>query len=276
MLTIVTDLTRSCRSRMVSWWPEVTLALRFPQRRCSWPRRWWLVDVTGRGNPSSVPHRSVQHRIHVLCRSVQKWSHCSVICATNPKLELTSQHEKFGIWFWDQIWQNMFRGEEEIFFLLWTEYMYMYKELNSCWLSVFAVSLIRNYLLLVTNIYRKKWENLKLCKKYFVYYILISIFAVTFCFYLCTDFGVNDIILLGIKYLHKKARTFNNNLLMTFCLLLCTDVGVDGEEAPPHEGRVQWCGQCCARRGRLCHVVRRNCQGRLPTGVSQNDAEGQS
>lgn len=99
LLIIVTDLTRSCRSRMVSWWPEVTLALRFPQRRCSWPRRWWLVDVTGRGNPSSVPHRLVQYRIHVLCRSVQKWCHCSIICATNPKVELTSQHEMLIIWF---------------------------------------------------------------------------------------------------------------------------------------------------------------------------------
>lgn len=90
---------------------------------------------------------------------------------------------------------------------------------------------------------------------------------------------VNNMILFGIKYgikyLHKKARAFNN-LLTTFCVLLCIDVGVDGEEAPPHEGRVQRCGQCRARRGRLCHVVGWNCQGRLPTGVSQNDAEGQS
>lgn len=34
-----------------------------------------------------------------ICRSVQKWCHCSIICATNPKVELTSHHEKFGIWF---------------------------------------------------------------------------------------------------------------------------------------------------------------------------------
>lgn len=134
MLTIVTDLTRSCRSQMVSWWPEVTLALRFPQRRCSWPRRWWLVDVTGRGNPSSVPHRLVQYRIHVLCRSVQKWCHCSIICATNPKVEPTSHHEKFGIWFWGQVLRSDLTkyvwGRGRIIF---------YYELNTCTRSLILV-----------------------------------------------------------------------------------------------------------------------------------------
>lgn len=144
---------------MVSWWPEVTLALRFPQRRCSWPRRWWLVDVTGRGNPSSVPHRLVQYRIHVLCRSVQKWCHCSIICDTNPKLELTSHHEMLIIWF------KICLGERKNYFFIlnWIHVQWVYFLLTTfCFCCVIDMKLS---LLLVTNIYRKKWENLKLCKK---------------------------------------------------------------------------------------------------------------
>lgn len=46
------------------------------------------------------------------------------------------------------------------------------------------------------------------------------------------------VLLFGIKYLYKKVRIFNNNLLMIFCFLLCIDVGVDGEEVSFYEGRV--------------------------------------
>lgn len=118
LLNIVTDLTRSCRSPMVSWWPEVTLALRFPQRRCSWPRRWWLVDVTGRGNPSSVPHRLVQYRIHVyvgqsksgvivplFVPQIQKWNQRHIM-----KSSVSGSEVRF-----DKI---CFGGEEESFFIM--------------------------------------------------------------------------------------------------------------------------------------------------------------
>lgn len=126
LLIIVTDLMRSCRSRMVSWWPEVTLALRFPQRRCSWPRRWWLVDVTGRGNPSSVPLRSVQYRITV------SQSKCGVsVALVVPQIQEWSQCHCMKSWYSDtevRFDKICFLGRGGIIFLkllLWSQMEYM-------------------------------------------------------------------------------------------------------------------------------------------------------
>lgn len=57
-------------------------------------------------------------------RSVQKWCHCSICCATNPKVEPVALHEI--IWFWGQILQNMFGGVKKSFL------KHFYYELNTC------------------------------------------------------------------------------------------------------------------------------------------------
>lgn len=45
---------------------------------------------------------------------------------------------------------------------------------------------------------------------------------------LCADIRVDDMILLGIEYLHqKKLEHSTTNLLTTFCVVVCAFVGVD-------------------------------------------------
>ena len=62
-------------------------------------------------------------------------------------------------------------------------------------------------------------------------------------------------------------------IVFVWCL---TDVGEYGKETTSNTCWDQWRCQRCTGRCRLCHVVRRNSQGRLPTRDSPDNAQGLS
>lgn len=85
-----------------------------------------------------------------------------------------------------------------------------------CWVINMKSSLI-----LVTNIYIKKWENLNVCEIYFVDYILISMFAITvWSVYICCSRWYN--FAWCRIFTPKKARIFNNKFIDNIlCCALC-------------------------------------------------------
>lgn len=72
----------------------------------------------------------------------------------------------------------------------------------------------------------------------------------------------------------RKDLNYGHTMESFVSLLICLDAGEHGVPPTPNQSREQWRGQRRAGWGRLCHVIRGDCQGTVSCGVGRNDALG--